>query len=482
DFLLNHDLGCIESFHLSGNYLDNEVAMVLSRLPSLHTLDLGYLCWRTYPRGQLSDYTFQSLCDFPDMASRPRVLRFCTRVDRVHAYALQDQCVNKARATRASFASLLREIDVSVIELLDVGAESLSLPIAAAYTWSSLRELTITGFWLHDDAETPLGDERARTPASIFGRVHLGTLVNAAPRLRALRVRCRYLMGYGEPRWTVWPPDDMEPPHIALGAGGGLDTFEYCNPSVADGVFAHLPSTLRTLALLAYPPGTHDTDPLKELELQEMFQPNSHTLVVPHPQHLMRALAITSLPLLRELRLSFRNLEDMRLFEFISETYPLLEVFEAHAEAGPGSIWAAPQLAACATALAPLVHLRSLRLNTFRNVLTPQTWDEIRLYTYFEGLTEEQKSRSGISKADVVAAIFPHEMPDVAVLGNPLGKSTDAQGVYFQRRWPKLEDVWLPRSRVLRQGTNCYKMWREWQVFEFCRSCDGQVDLRESSS
>ncbi|KAL1744300.1 hypothetical protein HDZ31DRAFT_64210 [Schizophyllum fasciatum] len=412
------------------------------------------------------------------MASRPSVLCFCARVDELHSYALPSQCVSKARATRAPFASLLRELDVSVIEKLEVGAEALSLPIAVAYTWSSLRELTITGFWLHDNAETPLGDERAGTPASIFQHMHLGTLVNAAPRLRVLRVRCRYLMDYDEPRWTVWPPQDRAAPHIALGSGGALETFEYYNASAADSVYARLPPTLRSLALLTHPPSAHDTDPVREMELQEMFWENSHTCVVPNPQSLMQALAVTSLPHLRDLRLSFRDLTDMRIFEFVAETFPLLEVFEARAETGPGSIWAAPQLAACAAALAPLAHLRSLHLSTFRDVLTPQYWQEIQGSTYFEALTEEQRSRCGIFKSDVVAALFPCGV-------RPAADQVDiydrlAPEGYDQCRWPKLKDVWLPQSQVLEQATNVYTMWREWQVFDVCRCCDGQVDLRES--
>ena len=90
-------------------------------------------------------------------------------------------------AQRLTFATLLHQLDVSRVEYLEVGLEALCLPCAIAYTWSSLRTLVLTGFWIQDPVA--LEDRRVHTPAWIYEHIHLGTLIASAPRLRVLRVQ-----------------------------------------------------------------------------------------------------------------------------------------------------------------------------------------------------------------------------------------------------------------------------------------------------
>ena len=82
---------------------------------------------------------------------------------------------------------------------------------------------------------------------------------------------------------------------------------------------------------------------LKEYELREVNIANPYIAVL-RPLDIERILTLTELPCLRDLRLSFRGQDGTRLFDFIAETFPLLEILELHAETGPGCIWQTPQL------------------------------------------------------------------------------------------------------------------------------------------
>ena len=341
NFLVTHDLSRIESLHVRATRITSSLALILRSTPRIHTLDLAYLYFRTFPKNIAvsMNYPLQPLPRFPQLVSRPRVVRYCSRLDLVHEIATDVDWIEKARATRYPFATLLHELDISQVEQLEISAESLALPFAVAYTWSSLRVLVITGFWISNDSETPLDDARLKTPASIFEHVHLGTLINATPNLRILRIRWRYDF-LPEPRRTVWPPGDVSQLKTF---GGALEVFELYNPSALDGVYTRLPRTLRSLSLLTHPHGTHGTNMLKEYELREVNIANPYIAVL-RPLDIERILTLTELPCLRDLRLSFRGQEGTRLFDFIAETFPLLEVLELHAETGPGCIWQTPQL------------------------------------------------------------------------------------------------------------------------------------------
>ncbi|KAL1700299.1 hypothetical protein EV121DRAFT_264252 [Schizophyllum commune] len=458
NFLVTHDLSRIESLHVRATRITSSLALILRSTPRIHTLDLAYLYFRTFPKNIAvsMNYPLQPLPRFPQLVSRPRVVRYCSRLDLVHEIATDVDWIEKARATRYPFATLLHELDISQVEQLEISAESLALPCAVAYTWSSLRVLVITGFWISNDSETPLDDARLKTPASIYEHVHLGTLINATPNLRILRIRWRYNF-LPEPRRTVWPPSDVS--HLKT-FGGALEVFELYNPSALDGVYTRLPQTLRSLSLLTHPHGTHGTNMLKEYELREVNIANPYIAVL-RPLDIERILTLAELPCLRDLRLSFRGQEGTRLFEFIAETFPLLEILELHAETGPGCIWQTPQLTACARALSPLSRLRSLRLNTFRRVLSQEQWMQCQERMYFHE-TLEQKARFGILRAEAVAALFGEE------------DSGDAKPRYS--RWPLLQDVWLPQAC----GDMNY-LCRIWQIFDVERGRDGRPNLRESS-
>ncbi|KAI5897315.1 uncharacterized protein SCHCODRAFT_01186429 [Schizophyllum commune H4-8] len=459
NFLVTHDLSRIESLHVRATRITSSLALILRSTPRIHTLDLAYLYFRTFPKNIAvsMNYPLQPLPRFPQLVSRPRVVRYCSRLDLVHEIATDVDWIEKARATRYPFATLLHELDISQVEQLEISAESLALPCAVAYTWSSLRVLVITGFWISNDSETPLDDARLKTPASIYEHVHLGTLINATPNLRILRIRWRYIF-LPEPRRTVWPPSDVS--HLKT-FGGALEVFELYNPSVLDGVYTRLPQTLRSLSLLTHPHGTHGTNMLKEYELHEVNIANPYIAVL-RPLDIERILTLTELPCLHDLRLSFRGQEGTRLFNFIAETFPLLEILELHAETGPGCIWQTPQLTACARALSPLSRLRSLRLNTFRRVLSQEQWMQCQERMYFHE-TLEQKARFGILRAEVVAALFGEE------------GSGDAKPSYS--RWPRLQDVWLPQA----YGDMDY-LCRIWQIFDVERGRDGRPDLCGSNS
>ncbi|KAL1744296.1 hypothetical protein HDZ31DRAFT_38975 [Schizophyllum fasciatum] len=444
--------------------------------PHIHTLDLGHLYWRAPPLPGLypTNQELPLLPALPHLASLPRVIHFCSWLDHMHIDGMADDLVDNARATRFPFATLLRGIDVSTIEQLEIGAEALSLPSIVAYTWSSLRELIITGFWIHNNPELLLDDARLETPASIYRSVHLGTFLNAAPYLRVLRVRCRYNTSCLNPGWTVWPPgDDSSAPSTI---GHALEVFELYNPSTMDGVYSRLPSTLRTLALLTHLHGTHETLALGRYELLEDDPMQPHTLHVFRPMDAVRVLSAAPLPNLRDLRLSFREEFDSRLFDFIAKAFPLLEILELHSEAGPGCIWRASEVAACAQSLSPLAYLRSLRLNTFRTVLSEEGWRRIQKRTIYHE-TLEQKTRAGVRKSDIVAALFTDSMR----VDEPTEHDARSSDYTHSLCWPHLRDVWLPVPDESSCGMYSYMAWRSWRIYIVHRDCNGRADLRESS-
>ncbi|KAI5824186.1 hypothetical protein K523DRAFT_125687 [Schizophyllum commune Tattone D] len=482
DFLREHDLSRLESVHVRAEHLSVSLVYLLRHTPRLQTLGMGFLCARSYTRG-VNFVNIRELEGFlardgsPALvASLPRVLQYCSRVDGAGMAA--DECTLRMRGTRWPFVTLLRSIDVARIERLEVGAEALSLPIAAAYTWASLRELVVTRTWMHVDPQTPQDDARLQVAADAYEGMHLGTLLCAAPQLRVLRVLCWRTALYSNVRWMVWPPADAPVP--GRPAMSALEEFELFNPYVEDGVYKHLPSTLRTLSLLAHPHETHETDASREYELQPAHHGEPHRRVL-DPEALIHLLSWTSLPKLRKLCLSVRDLRDMRLLEYVAARFGGLEILELHDELGPGCIWNASKLAACAHALRALSGLRSLRLNTFRGVLSAEQWEQIQNYQPYHDLyspyhyeTPEQKARAGILITDIVSALFEKVI-------DKCNKADGAKSPEYPCLWPKLRDVWLPTSRTtFWDNRSARTLSRSWQIFDVFRESDGQVKLRPS--
>ncbi|KAL1716136.1 hypothetical protein EV715DRAFT_205992, partial [Schizophyllum commune] len=467
-YLTQHDLSNIESVHLRATFISTCISYIVNNTPRLHTLDLRFLCSTMYQRAD--PINFEELDAFPPLVTHPRVLHFCSQTEGAGSGFAPDECTSRMRGTRFPFATLLHQLDVGQIEHLEVGAEALSLPFAVTYTWSSLRELIITRIRMHNDPQTPLDDPRLKTPASAHEAVHLGTLVCAAPQLRVLRVRCHRSDLYPHVQWTVWPPDD--PPLPSRSSMPAIEEFELYNPFATDGVYKYLPSTLRTLSLLNYPHVQCATLATEGWEIQPPPYPMDGVL---RPAGLMHALTAVSAPELRTLHISFRDVDDTRLWTRIADLFPLLEVLELHDEIGPGSIWGATKLASCARALSSLSHLRSLRLNTFRRVLDAEDWKgypgEREVYE-----TPDQKARAGILMEDVKSALFGDDVGSQSKHVDT-GPPTD-----LTSRWPELRDVWLPtsvyqfpyRSRVPR-------LFRHWKVYDVYRDDCGQRYMRPRS-
>ncbi|TRM63006.1 hypothetical protein BD626DRAFT_44591 [Schizophyllum amplum] len=443
-----HDLSRLQSVHISAQAVSANMIYILSVASEIDTLDLSSLCYR--PQGCNMAVQYEPLDGFPPLSCRPTILKFCSHLGKQYTHA-PDINIHRSRirATRYPLVTLLHEMDVAQIKVFEVSAEALSLPHAVAYTWSSLRELTITGFWLHAcDGPGVLDDSDTGTPAWIYDHLHLGTLLIATPRLRVLRLLCRYADYLSRPQCDVWPPGEPAPSSgtaIPL-----LEELQLCNPVASDGIFTQLQPSLRSLSLLSRPHLTQKTDEntQEELEITEALDSNE-TLV---PSALIRLLSAASLPDLRELRFSFRNLEDMHLFEFIAARFPCLELLEFHAETGPGCLWTADDLAECARALSTLARLRVLRVNTFYKVLLRDNRDTEE---YWEALV---RYRWGIPRENVVAALF-----------GPLRT---------------VREVWLPLRRSVgysRHG-NRVLAWRDWQVHRVDWDETGGASIHEEGS
>ncbi|TRM63002.1 hypothetical protein BD626DRAFT_385447, partial [Schizophyllum amplum] len=389
------DLSGLQSIHIYGQAVTASMAGMLVAASNIDELDLSYLCYRPEDSKYPLHYDLQP--GFSSLSCRPKMLKFCSRLGRQYTRGGEDMLESRIRALRYPLVTLLHQVDVAQIEVFEVCAEALPLPIATAYSWSSLRELIITGFWLHAcDDPGVLDDPDIGTPAWAYDCVHLGTLLLLAPRLRVLRVSCGYAEWLSHPRCVVWPR--AEPPPPSGSAVPLLQELQLCNPIASDGIFSQLPPSVRVLSLLILPHLTQETDANTQEELEIMEARDAHETLV--PSALINILAAAPLPDLRELRFSFRNLDDMHIFEFIAARFPRLELLEFHAEIGPGCLWSADELAECARALSTLRHLRVLRVNTFYEVLLRDNRDSEE---YWEAVV---RHRSGIPRESIVAALF----------------------------------------------------------------------------
>ncbi|KAL1744311.1 hypothetical protein HDZ31DRAFT_64220 [Schizophyllum fasciatum] len=153
--------------------------------------------------------------------------------------------------------------------------------------------------------------------------------------------------------------------------------------------------------------------------------------------------AAAPLPDLRVLRVSFRMLKDMRLFQRIAALFPLLELLEIHAEIGVGCLWTAKQLNDLAFELRPLTKLRILRVDTFNNVLPNDYVSPRAVLPPSMDIPEYQcllESHS-IREKDIIRAF------------GPLGA---------------LSELWLPASVML----TLKRQKRVWRVYRLARDGD----------
>ncbi|KAI5825847.1 hypothetical protein K523DRAFT_282283 [Schizophyllum commune Tattone D] len=395
------DLSQVTSLHVSGETITSGLASILTAASNLDTLDLSCMSWRGPSSpircGNRNIWPDHKLIPaLPELSSRPTKVIFCSKLGpdyrRPHG---RDFYQPRMLAQRLTFATLLHQLDVSRVEYLEVGLEALCLPCAVAYTWSFLHTLKLTGFWIQDPVA--LEDRRVRTPAWIYEHVHLGTLIASAPRLRVLRVQWRRAEDWCSenddcPRPDLlWPAD--EEPDVPLMS---LRELTLHNAAPADGIFRRLPPNLRTLSLLEWPHSGFATSArgLWHFETYDFDEDSvdDPPSIIMTGRRLMKVLAIVPLPHLRELRISFYGLEDMRLFDHIATAFPRLRVLEIHAETSKDCLWRKERLAAFAKALAPLRHLRILRINAFRDVV--------------EDDPPSRNPDAGILGEDIILALF----------------------------------------------------------------------------
>ncbi|KAL1659322.1 hypothetical protein GGF50DRAFT_65516 [Schizophyllum commune] len=456
------DLGQLNSLHVWAETISPNLDFLLYKANNVDTLDLAHLCCKSPLKfdyqghsGTPTSYRlhYDALPEFHIITSRPRILRFCSRFDLVYGGAADVMMASKMRATRLPFVSLLAKIDVASVQHLEVGVEALSLPSVAPYTWTSLRELILTGYMVSspDDCRA-IEDPRLGVPARMFENVHLGTLLASAPRLAILRVRCRYAWWLARSRVVLWPSDELPPPSGSVLPV--LEVFELRNPRADDGIFTQLPSSLRALALLTHPHTAHYMTPYNT------SQPQGRDTLT--PAELTHVLSLSRLPELRELRLSFRDLTDMRLFEYVARTFPRLQLLEFHSEAGEQRYWSAHEMIACARALSALRSLEVLRISTFGSALSNKKWEDLARCNSPEELAAFEWGPRAIPLFRIVSALFDSE---------------EMTGGCLLERFPLLREVWLPDVISVGYRTVFHNQ-RVWRIYRVDRDQDGRRCLR----
>ncbi|TRM57214.1 hypothetical protein BD626DRAFT_497274 [Schizophyllum amplum] len=472
------DLSGLVSIHIRGEYISDNLMHILSTATRLQLLDMACFPWKM--PGSYIQYDL--LPGFPPLSCQPRFIKFCSRLEMIYYDNAQLSCASRMRALRYALATLIEDIGIDHIEALEVCVEALSLPFAVPYTWTSLRKLVLTGYWVHtSDDRDAYEDPLLGTPASISDSLHLGTLLLAAPRLQVLHIRWRVPYWLPNTKCIVWPVDEQPP--LSGTAIPRLEILELCNPTATDGILAQLPPSLRSLALLTHPHATQKTSVANEYELWEVNPQYPHANATLTPVELMGVLSTSPLPALRELRLSFRGLKDMRLFEYIAASFQQLEVLEFHAETGPECIWTAKELADCAHFLAPLVHLRVLRMNTFRNIYPDDEWElamqddtDRDSFLRSPGLLPRMTASQILFGAHHAADQMLRDGQSEDEAGDTGGAEGDVRA-----RFPSLREVWLPISTAVDPTTRYTWVSRIWQVYHVDRGRDGRGDLRLDS-
>ncbi|KAI5886449.1 uncharacterized protein SCHCODRAFT_02693223 [Schizophyllum commune H4-8] len=444
---LFHDLSRLESLHVRAENIQVGLRQILLDAPNLHTLDLARLCWKLPSSGRTEDsdddpdsecnYSlyYEPIGPFSSIACSPRALKFCSQFDIPYGDRPEGLCANKMRATRSSFASILVQLGIAHIEHLEVGVEALHLPIAAAYTWTSLRELVLTGYWVSPEhLSGPYDDPSLGTPSWVFGQIYLGTLLAAMPKLVAFK---------GDPL----PSSGSVIP--------ALEEFELSNPNARDGIFPHLPRCLRALALLTHPHTSHEMS-AGNRNMQAKF-----TLT---PSEVIAVLSAAPLPELRVLRFSVRDLVDAAVkdvCEHVARAFPRLELLEIHLEDPRDKMWSAHEMTACADALTPLTHLRCLRISTFNRVYGDVFWEKIK----------QEESQESVELHEWSRGMMPRHRIEIALFGEG-----DAAGTH--RRFPQLREVWLPNTIQLGTRFGMYGQRRVWRIYDVDCTEEGKRFLR----
>ncbi|KAL1672735.1 hypothetical protein EV122DRAFT_224079 [Schizophyllum commune] len=406
-----HDLTGLESLHVCAENIQVGLRQILLDASNLHTLDLARLCWKLRSSGRTEDSDdpdaessnslyYEPLHPFSSIACNPRVLKFCSQFDIPYGDWPEKLCANKMRATRLSFVSLLQELGTAHLKHLEVGVEALHLPIVASYTWSSLRELVLTGYWVSpEDDPKAYDDPDFETPLAAFGEVYLGTLLAAMPRLTAFRVRCRLTWWLAHPNLVVWPAGDPLPSSGSVIPA--LEEFELSNPNATDGILRQLPPSLRALALLTHPHTTHEMSDANTRGMQARF-----TLT---PSEVIAVLSAASLPDLRRLRFSIRELVDASVkdvFGHIARAFARLEVLEIHLEGPRDNMWSAHEVTACADALTPLTNLKCLRISTFNWVYSDEYWEKMKREESQDYVESHEWGRGSMPRHRVEISLF----------------------------------------------------------------------------
>ncbi|KAL1717233.1 hypothetical protein EV715DRAFT_292504 [Schizophyllum commune] len=437
------DLTNIISIHVSGETITDEVSLLLASIPHLDCLDLSCVGRRNIGgRHTIYVLAWDPLPKFPALSCTPRAIKFgsCHGDAYLTLAAEPRACESKRRAFRPSFLSLLYEVDVFQIQELEISAEALDIPCVATYTWASLRILVLTGFHLHPE-DAP--QESVQPDELPYTHVHLGALLVSAPRLRTLRILCRYATWLTHPHFVAWPAEEMRPP--CGSAIPALEELDLRNPAPNEGLLDQLPSTLRSLTLMTYPHLSNNLSPPQEWALR-WTAPLYGTRT---PEELIFLFETTALPELRELRLSFRMLQDMTLFKRIAAVCPLLELLEVHGEIGPGCLWTPGQLFDFAQALKPLRNLHCLRVDTINGVFSER---------------------------------LPRPVPpsDVQQLSASYsGRVSDQDVIHAFAQLTSVSELWFPRSiPLMRRRVAARKRCRRiWQVYRLLRD-DDSVRLR----
>ncbi|KAI4522002.1 hypothetical protein K525DRAFT_161897, partial [Schizophyllum commune Loenen D] len=455
----------LESLHIRAENIQVCLRQILLDTPNLHTLDLARLCWKLPSSGRTEDsddpdsessYSlyYEPLHPFSSIACNPRVLKFCSQFDIPYSDWPEKLCANKMRATRLSFVSLLRELGTAHLEHLEVGVEALHLPVVAAYTWSSLRELVLTGYWVSPEDDPKAYDDTGfETPLAAFGEVHLGTLFAAMPRLVAFRVRCRLTWWLAHPNLVVWPAGDPLPSSGSVIPA--LEEFELSNPNASDGILRQLPPSLRALALLTHPHTTHEMSDANTRGMRARFTPT--------PSDVLAILSAAPLPDLRRLRFSVRELVDASVkdvFEHVARAFPQLELLEIHLEGPRDKMWSAHEVVSCADVLTPLTNLKCLRISTFNWVYSDEYWEKMK----------REESHDYVESREWGRGSMPRHRVEIALFGED-----DAVGAH--RRFPQLREVWLPTTIQLGTRFMTHKR-RVWRIYDVDCTDEGKRFLR----
>lgn len=215
-----------------------------------------------------------------------------------------------------NFPSELTVLDF-LVRKLHTSLESLVLPVESApiqtissLHWPRLREFTLRG-------------ERWPDPAA-----PLVSLFSSMPLLRSLSLELSEKEDVREA--MIWPTDVP-----ATFPWPDLERLRVSHPDPADEVYSHVPPSLSTLALRAWP---HEC--MRLHDLKRMHQSASRlggwknrwcNYPLSTPRHLSQVLQKCDAPLLRNLELEYRaDAEEPKLLQCVAAKFQHLTVLEIH--------------------------------------------------------------------------------------------------------------------------------------------------------